>query len=439
MTDFNTPLYSLKMVTNATGLKPATLRAWERRYGLPAPARTPGRQRLYSECDIETLRWLTARMAEGASIRQAVAMWFAAEADGSDPLAAQTGEKISLSPSPNKESFTLESLRDEWLEACMAFDEPAAEKILDRAFELFPLEPACVQILQAGLRQIGEDWFAGRASVQQEHFTSAQAIRRVENLFASSPLATRPQTVLVGCPAGEWHTFAPLLMTLLLRRRGLHVIYLGADLPGDQMGETVRQINPDLVILSAQTLASAASLLPAARQLLAENQTTAFGGWIFSQVAGLRKTIPGYYLGNDLEAGVLLADHLAAGQTPKPHISAANPEENPWAPALDLFKKKRALIEISILQNAEMAALELQQMWSANLSLGNNLQAALELGDIEFLSVDLDWINKLLRPVPAAQVLLRNYLASYRRALQEHLGIAGKDIADWEGWNNFSV
>ncbi|MHC1781403.1 MAG: MerR family transcriptional regulator [Anaerolineaceae bacterium] len=439
MTEFNTPLYSLKMVTNATGLKPATLRAWERRYGLPVPGRTSGRHRLYSEHDIETLRWLTARMAEGASIRQAVGLWFAAAADGSDPLAGQTREKNSLSPTAGNEVVTIESLRDEWLEACKDFDETTAEKVLDRAFDLFPLEPACVQILQSGLRKIGEDWFAGRASIQQEHFTSGQAIRRLESLFASSPLATRPQTVLVGCPAGEWHTFAPLLLVLILRQRGLHVVYLGADLPGDQMIETVRQVNPNLVILVAQTLVSAASLLPAMRRLLAENHTTAFGGWIFSQLPDLSKNIPGHYLGNDLEAAALAADHLAVGSSPYHPISAPGCEDNPWAPVLDLFKQKRALIEITVLQNPEMAALELQRMWAANLSIGNDLRAALELGDIEFLALDLRWINELLGSAPAAQALLRNYLGSYRRALQEHLGAVGKDLIEWEGWNYFSA
>ena len=53
-----TPTYNLKAVVQETGLKPDTLRAWERRYGIPEPDRTGGGHRLYSQHDINTLKWL---------------------------------------------------------------------------------------------------------------------------------------------------------------------------------------------------------------------------------------------------------------------------------------------------------------------------------------------------------------------------------------------
>ena len=55
------PTFNLKAVVNETGLKPDTLRAWERRYGLPKPHRTPGGHRLYSQRDIDMLKWLISR------------------------------------------------------------------------------------------------------------------------------------------------------------------------------------------------------------------------------------------------------------------------------------------------------------------------------------------------------------------------------------------
>ena len=66
------PTFNLKVVVQETGLKPDTLRAWERRYGLPQPHRTPGGHRLYSQRDIDTLKWLVARQNEGMSISRAV-------------------------------------------------------------------------------------------------------------------------------------------------------------------------------------------------------------------------------------------------------------------------------------------------------------------------------------------------------------------------------
>ena len=74
------PTFNLKAVVQETGLKPDTLRAWERRYGLPVPQRTDSGHRLYS------LKWLIARQDEGMSISRAVELWRRLEADESDPL-----------------------------------------------------------------------------------------------------------------------------------------------------------------------------------------------------------------------------------------------------------------------------------------------------------------------------------------------------------------
>ena len=71
----NTPIYNLKAVVRQTGLKPDTLRAWERRYGLPSPQRTESGHRLYSQHDVEVIKWLTERQNEGLSIGRAIDLW----------------------------------------------------------------------------------------------------------------------------------------------------------------------------------------------------------------------------------------------------------------------------------------------------------------------------------------------------------------------------
>ena len=71
----DTPVYNLKAVVLETGLKPDTLRAWERRYGLPTPNRSDGGHRLYSERDIQVLKWLVARQQAGLSISRAAELW----------------------------------------------------------------------------------------------------------------------------------------------------------------------------------------------------------------------------------------------------------------------------------------------------------------------------------------------------------------------------
>ena len=85
-----TPAYNLKVVIRETGLKPYTLRAWERRYGLPNPQRTEGGHRLYSQHDIEMIKWLIERQNEGLRINHAVELWRSFEEAGQEPLLAMT-------------------------------------------------------------------------------------------------------------------------------------------------------------------------------------------------------------------------------------------------------------------------------------------------------------------------------------------------------------
>src|SRR6187551_3304288 len=92
-----TPAYNLKVVLKETGLAADTLRAWERRYGLPTPNRTAGGHRLYSQRDIETIKWLMKRQQEGLSISHAVEMWNEQLTSGADPL-AESVQKASFSP-----------------------------------------------------------------------------------------------------------------------------------------------------------------------------------------------------------------------------------------------------------------------------------------------------------------------------------------------------
>src|SRR4030042_2381409 len=93
----NNPVYNLRVVLKETGLKADVLRAWERRYDLPHPQRTAGRQRLYSDYDIATIKWLKTKQAEGLSISRAVQLWKDSIAAGREPL--QDVAEMRASPS----------------------------------------------------------------------------------------------------------------------------------------------------------------------------------------------------------------------------------------------------------------------------------------------------------------------------------------------------
>src|SRR5215216_6933900 len=170
-----TPAFNLKVVLKETGLTADTLRAWERRYGLPVPQRSAGGHRLYSQRDIETIKWLMKRQAEGLSISRAVDLWNEQTASGTDPLAAAQQATSTTLPIPYQPDTTLGTLRARWIEACMDFSESAAEQTLNHAFSMFPVEAVCLEVLQKGLSEVGERWYQNLSTVQQEHFASALA------------------------------------------------------------------------------------------------------------------------------------------------------------------------------------------------------------------------------------------------------------------------
>lgn len=424
-----TPAYNLKAVLKETGLTADALRAWERRYGLPMPQRTPGGHRIYSEYDIETVKWLRARQAEGLRISQAVELWKEIIDKGRDPLVDYAPK--GAAPGPDfapAADIRVENLRRSWLEASLSFDEIKAEEALNQAFAIYPVETVCTAVLQSGLRNIGEEWYLGKATVQQEHFTSALAIRRLETLVAAAPRPTREQTVLVGCPPNEWHTFSVLLLNLLLRRRGLEVVYLGANIPIEQLEETTAAIHPDLTVLAAQQLITAATLQSAALALQAHKASLAYGGLIFNRVPALREQIPAHFLGESVEGAVQPIERLLYAPAPLP--TALRVDET-YREMARLYREKRPSIEISLYENLRKVDLPTEYIDEANGFFGSGLTAALELGDPAYLEADLEWVKGMLtsHQIPAERLI--PYLAAYRHAIRNVMGEASIPISDW--------
>lgn len=422
MTFDHTPVYNLKVVLQETGLAADTLRAWERRYSLPVPQRTAGRHRLYSQYDIETVKWLMARQAEGLSISRAVEIWKEKFASGADPLAAPQQQALTLPP-----AHSLETARENWIAACCRFDAPAAEQILNQAFAANSIEIACSEVIQRGLFEIGERWYKGDVSVQQEHFASEIAVRRLEALINATPPPIHAETIVTACPAGEWHSFPLLLLTLLLRRRGWNVVALGANVPAEQMEEALKVIHPKLVILSAQTLITAVSLRDLAG-ILNKKYSVAFGGRVFNAFSDLRNRIPAHYLGTTIETTVPRIESLIRESASMPKETSA---DNKTLNTAMEFKQARPLIETKISETLKPQGAN--YLDTANHFFGDSLTAALELGSVSYVSTELKWLVNLLVEHQTPLALLPAYLDIYAKAVRSIMKENGKPIIDWLG------
>lgn len=423
-----TPRFNLSVVTREAGIHADTLRAWERRYGLPQPKRSEGGHRLYSQLDIETIRWLQARLEEGMRIKQAVAFWQELIRTGKDPfmLADQSAQKAAPI---RMDSGSYSKILQDWVLACKAFDEIRANQVLNQAFSLYPIETVCQEVILMGLSEIGAAWYRGEASVQQEHFMSALASRRIEALIASISPPFSAETVLLAAPEGEDHTISLLILSLMLKRRSWQVVYLGANVPSSRLNESIDIIKPKLLIMSAMSLQAAASLHSLGLQLMATQLKLAFGGGVFVRQPGLQEKIAGTYLGDTLPIALeKIEQFLRSPQKPEQQ----KPVNENKAQRSAFERIKAPLIQAMTHELARRAPNGQHAWWqNATEYFTDGIQSALQLGDISIMENELRWINGLLRARGGSKEELLAFTDSYCKTLMHLLPEKQSPLYAW--------
>lgn len=424
-----TPAYNLKVVVQETGIKPDTLRAWERRYDLPQPARTDGGHRLYSQYDIEIVKWLIARQDEGMSISRAVEFWHRLVEENRNPF-HELGHAEEPEPAAEQAMMgpALAEICDAWVEACMNYDEQQAENVLTKAFALYPPEVVCIKVMQGGIAKLGQMWYDDEASVQQEHFASALAMRRLNSLLAAAPQPTRNGRVLIACPPDEHHTFVPLLLTLMLRYQGWDVLYLGANVPQNRFEATLDRVKPHLIVLTAQQLHTASTLHDLFASVDSNGANLAYGGLIFITTPALRQRMSGHFLGESLEEAVKMVEHLITNYTPKPHTVEPHPI---YGEALSEFRLQQALLERDVWQTLDGKGISYEHVLNANYHMARDISAALNLGDMDFLGPEIAWVEKLLINYKFPASVLSQFLSAYAAAAGKFIRQENSPLLSW--------
>jgi methanogenic corrinoid protein MtbC1 len=334
-----------------------------------------------------------------------------------------------IEPFPIGAGDAISQVRAAWVAACMHFDEQQAERIVTQAVGVFSVERVCLDVLQKGLAVIGEGWYAGHVTVQQEHFASALAIRRLEALVSTTPPPTRPGRILVGCPPEESHTFAPLLLSLLLRRRGWDILFLGANIPIQDFVQTTQTARPHLVILTAQQLYTAAGLREVGDLIYQVRVPMAYGGMIFRQLPELQQAITGHYLGSNIEGALQRVDDLLS----PPRLPApAAPVTTEYEEALQYFRLQQAPIEAHLWGALGASGMSHSLLRKANINFSRDIIAALTLGNIDYLGIDLEWIQGLLtNHYQMPEIMVTRYLTAYLHAAEIHLHAHAPMLIDW--------
>jgi MerR family transcriptional regulator, light-induced transcriptional regulator len=209
------------------GVTPELLRAWEQRYGLLRPVRTPGGFRLYGEEDAERVARMRQALDEGLS---------AAEAARAALEAASAPDGL------------IEDARARLIAAIDSYDEAGVQAALDDGLAAFGLEAFVRDLILPTLIAVGRGWEQGRVGISQEHFASNLIRGRLLSLArlwgrGAGPLA------LLACAPGEQHDVSLLAFGLILRSYGWRILFLGADTPLSTLQETARTTGPAVIVL----------------------------------------------------------------------------------------------------------------------------------------------------------------------------------------------
>ena len=298
-------MYTIGHAARLTGVPSATIRAWERRYGLVKPVRSDGGYRLYDEQGLQLLRAMGALVAGGWSASQAAehlrsdgSHGTGSGQDAQGPwdayLPKENSVGASRAPSPKGTGAGTQGTRQRrgasasspprgstdttgsadtadtgdtadtpgdsgaWDVTALArgaaeMDPRAVAEAVDRAFAAGSLEQVVDTWLMPALHMLGAQWRAGRVDVAGEHVVSATLHQRLGAAMEAAPRAPQGPRVAVGLARGSHHELGILAFSVVLRRAGVDVLYLGADLPAQHWVAVVQRHHPAAVVVGVPT------------------------------------------------------------------------------------------------------------------------------------------------------------------------------------------
>jgi DNA-binding transcriptional MerR regulator len=227
----------IQAVAIATGVPVATLRAWERRYGVPSPARTAASYRLYEQDDVAEIERMRDLVAEGTRAAQAAEVVVRERAAGLGAGGAPDAER--------SRQLVIERM----LRAMVRMDSDALDRELSMAAEMDDAA-AFDRVVGPALVRVGELWKRGEISLAHEHFISDRVATYLHSrLRIATPSEVRGRVVLA-CFPDEDHSLALLAVALRFAVWGYRPTVLGPRTPPAAVGDAVRMVDPDLVGLS---------------------------------------------------------------------------------------------------------------------------------------------------------------------------------------------
>jgi DNA-binding transcriptional MerR regulator len=267
--------FPISRIAKLTGIAPVTLRAWERRYGLPKPRRTASGHRVYSTEEVELIQRVTALMEQGYTVSRAMERV---------RMERDQGDRLTGTAAPMQQD-RWQRYRERMLSAIDQFDTAGLEAAYSEPLTLFPIDLIIDEVLLPVLKTLGEEWDQREDGIAREHFFSAFLRNKIGSRFNHEVSRAQGPALLLACLPGEAHEMGLMLFGLAACSRGYRVLYLGADLPLPQLLPVINKVWPCAVALSGTTVALDDTLRAQLQQLSGHSGVPVYLGGDLSEAA----------------------------------------------------------------------------------------------------------------------------------------------------------
>jgi DNA-binding transcriptional MerR regulator len=244
------PRYTVAAVARRLGLAPATLRTWDRRYGLGPSAHTFGQHRRFTESDVarlQAMRQLTLQGVPPAEAAQMVADGVSANEPGPVQPRPSVG---SRTPSGGGRVMALPGSGPDvrgLARAAMALDAETVTASIRRSLREDGIVTAWHGLLGPVLQAVGERWEATGEGVEVEHLLAESALAALRSSSLPEP-SGRAQVLLASAP-DDYHSLPLHALAAALAERGIATRNLGGAVPSEALADAVRRVGPAVLFL----------------------------------------------------------------------------------------------------------------------------------------------------------------------------------------------
>jgi len=239
-------LFPIRVLAEKTSLSTSTLRAWERRYGLLKPQRTPKGHRLYSQADIRRISKILNLLDDGHSLPMIA-----------DMLSDDSSKDVISENSNVRQSAELSSIWEGFihstLEATSDFNIERIDAVYNEASSLYPIDMVTDRLILPTLAELGTVWQQKpQGGIAEEHFYTSWLKNRLGARFHHSYSQARGARIICACAPGIYHEIGLMLFSLSALARGYRVLYFGADLPLNELQHIAQRSAAKAIVIGTQ-------------------------------------------------------------------------------------------------------------------------------------------------------------------------------------------